>query len=114
MALHSHRRKGRIEPIGPVTHSTAAPAGSKRQLLPEGVKEQGNVRFLEMPGEDIRIPQRDSVGKPMVQSFAGGHAGRAVPIHQELADAVQGCGNFHAFRPFHNFGTTILIRTATV
>ncbi len=82
MALNRHRDRRRIQTVGTVPDSAASPAGSKRQDLPERIKNQSQMFFVQMLFQNFRVGVRDFSGKPKLQSLRSAFAKIAVFVSQ--------------------------------
>ena len=89
MPLDGHGHRCRIHAVRPVANPPAATARPKRQDLPEGVKHQGQMAIIEMPGQHLGIGVRHLTCQPAPEAFSGVLPWLPVVLSQPLTDPCE-------------------------
>ena len=100
MPLNGHGHGCRIHAVRPVANPAASTTRPKREDLPEGVKHQGQMVGIEMPGQHLGIGVRHLTRQPTLEAFMGVPPRLSVVLSQPLTDPCE-CGHANAF-PGHD------------
>ena len=95
MPLDGHGHGCRIHAVRPVANPAAPAARPKREDLPEGVKHQGQMVCIELPGQHLGIGVRHLTRQPAPEAFMGVLPRLPVVLSQPLTDPCE-CGHVSA------------------
>ena len=96
MPLDGHGHRCRIHAVRPVADPSAAAARPKWQNLPKGVKHQGQMVCIEMPGQHLGIGVRHLTRQPTLETLMGVPPRLSIALAQPLTDPCE-VGHADAF-----------------